>query len=307
MRIILASPRGFCAGVDRAIQAVETALERFGAPVYVYHEIVHNQHVVDELRQKGALFIDRVDAVPEGAALLLSAHGVPPEVRRRAAKRQLRVIDATCPLVTKVHRETLRFASEGHTIILIGNPCHVEVIGTRGEALEQTLVVSTVEGAETVAVPDPQRVAYLTQTTLSVDETADIVAVLRRRFPDIRGPVKGDICYATQNRQDAVKQLAAKADLVLVVGDPTSSNSKQLPKVARALGTEAHLISRADQVKPAWLKGVDTVVVTAGASAPEWLVQEVVQLLRRPDDTDVTEVCIAEERTRFALPSELGG
>jgi 4-hydroxy-3-methylbut-2-en-1-yl diphosphate reductase len=305
MKVILAQPRGFCAGVHRAIQSVERALERFGSPVYVYHEIVHNQHVVDDLRRKGAVFVDTVDVVPQGAVLLFSAHGVPPTVRERAAQRGLATIDATCPLVTKVHVETRRFASRGYTIILIGNPDHVEVNGTRGEAPDQTVVVRTVDQAEAVQAPDPDKVAYLTQTTLSVDETAEVVAVLRRRFPRIHAPSHDDICYATQNRQNAVKQLARQADLVLVVGDAISSNSKQLPKVAQAQGTRAHLISTAEEIVPEWLANVRTVVVTAGASAPEWLVEEVVAMLRRHGADEVREVCTAQESTRFPIPREL--
>ncbi|MGH3373056.1 MAG: 4-hydroxy-3-methylbut-2-enyl diphosphate reductase, partial [Nocardioidaceae bacterium] len=275
-RVILAAPRGYCAGVDRAVDIVERALRLHGEPVYVRKQIVHNINVVRDLERKGAVFVEEETEVPQGATVVLSAHGVAPEVYENSAKRQLRVIDATCPLVTKVHLEARRFAREGDTILLIGHEGHEEVIGTSGEAPEHIRLVGDVEEARTVEVSDPDRVAYLSQTTLSVDETGEIVAALRERFPSIQGPPREDICYATQNRQDAVKTVAGRADVVLVIGSDNSSNSKRLMEVSRALGTPAHLIDDQTEIDPAWVDGAETVGVTSGASAPEWLVDRVV-------------------------------
>ena len=295
-RILLASPRGYCAGVERAIDTVERALHVYGPPVYVRKQIVHNIHVVRDLESRGAVFVDDEREVPEGAVVVLSAHGVAPEVRRNARGRGLQVIDATCPLVTKVHLEAKRFAREGTTILLIGHHGHEEVIGTSGQAPERILLVQSAREAETVEVPDPSRVSYLTQTTLSVDETNEVIEALRRRFPAIQAPPREDICYATQNRQDAVKSLVLRADLVLVIGSDNSSNSRRLVEVARSLGTPAHLIDDETEIDPAWLDGVDTVGVTSGASAPEWLVERVIEFLRARGATEV------EEHVRFSLP-----
>ncbi len=265
-KVLLAAPRGYCAGVERAVEAVERALVAHGAPVYVRKQIVHNAHVVHDLEAKGAVFVDEEAQVPEGAVVVLSAHGVAPGVYAKAAERHLTVLDATCPLVTKVHLEARRFATEGRTIVLIGHEGHEEVVGTTGQAPDRTVLVQTVEEARTVAVPDPANLSYLTQTTLSVDETNEIVQVLRERFPGIAGPPREDICYATQNRQDAVKALAARADVVLVIGSRNSSNSKRLAEVARDQGVPAHLVDDDTEVDPAWLDGADVVGVTSGAS-----------------------------------------
>src|SRR5579863_5688712 len=277
--LLLLKPRGFCAGVVRAIDVVRIALDAFGPPIYVRKEIVHNSFVVDELRAKGAIFVDSEDEVPNGERVIYSAHGVSPEVREHSARRGLRVIDATCPLVTKVHVEAVKFAKEGYSLILIGHHDHDEVIGTLGEAPLVTQVVGSPDQVDALTVPDPERVAYLTQTTLSLDETTDIIAALRARFPNIKGPAAQDICYATENRQVAVKQVASEADLLLVVGSDNSSNSKRLVEVARNLGTQAHLIDSFNDIEPSWLKGVKTIALTAGASAPECLVEEVVKFL----------------------------
>jgi 4-hydroxy-3-methylbut-2-en-1-yl diphosphate reductase len=298
-------PRGFCAGVVRAVDIVELALEAYGAPVYVHHEIVHNTYVVEQLRRRGAIFVETIDEVPSGAVLVFSAHGVPPTVRQEAKDRSLRVIDATCPLVTKVHVEAVKFAKEGYSLILIGHRDHDEVIGTLGEAPAVTQVVGSPEEVAAVTLPDPNRVAYLTQTTLSLDETRDIIAALRKRFPNIKGPAAQDICYATENRQVAVKHVASDADLLLVVGSYNSSNSKRLVEVARSLGTEAHLIDNYSDIRPEWLKAVKTVALTAGASAPEHLVQEVVEFLGRKGFGDVEELEIMPENVRFGLPPEI--
>jgi len=307
MRVLLASPRGFCAGVDRAIEIVEQALQRFGPPVYVRHEIVHNQHVVDTLRAKGAVFIDDPAEAPPGATLVFSAHGVSPAVRQAASSQGLGTIDATCPLVTKVHKEALRFAQEDLEIVLVGHAGHVEVEGTMGHAPERTHLVETVEDVEKLEVRDPSRLAVLTQTTLSVDDTREIVEALRRRFPDVRLPRKDDICYATQNRQNAVRALAAEAQLVLVVGAPTSSNSQRLVEVASRAGASAHLVQGPDDVDPAWLDGVQTVGVTAGASAPELLVERVVSRLRELADgaLRVESMPLVDEGMVFQLPAGL--
>ena len=305
MEIVLVRPRGFCAGVDRAIAIVERALEKFGPPVYVKHAIVHNRHVVQRLERLGAVFVEDLDAVPPGARTIFSAHGVSPAVHAEAAARGLRVVDATCPLVTKVHIEARRFAKAEHTIFLIGHADHVEVIGTRGEAPAHIVVVGTVEEAERVQVPDSARVAYLTQTTLSMDDTRDIVAVLKRRFPALAGPGKDDICYATQNRQNAVQALVQQADAILVVGSENSSNSNRLVEVARARGCPAYLVNSHHDLQPAWLAGVRRVGVTAGASAPEEVVQELIAHLSQRHRATVRELEVIEETVAFPLPSVL--
>ena len=305
MEVLLASPRGYCAGVDRAIDVVRIALDLYGPPVYVRHEIVHNRHVVEELRARGAVFVDDLVAVPEGATVVFSAHGVSPEVRREAEARHLRPIDATCPLVTKVHLEALRFARAGFQIVLVGHAGHAEVEGTMGEAPDAMLLVQTTEDVERLEVRDPGKLAFLTQTTLSVDETAEIVAALRRRFPAIRGPAREDICYATSNRQAAVKTLAEETDLVLVVGSPTSSNSNRLREVAELAGVEAHLVESMADLRPEWLVGRRAVGVTAGASTPEHLVQEIVAHLRARGATAVRDLMAVEENMFFHLPSDL--
>jgi 4-hydroxy-3-methylbut-2-enyl diphosphate reductase len=303
--LLLLKPRGFCAGVVRAIDIVRIALDTFGPPIYVRKEIVHNRHVVDELAAKGAIFVDSVDEVPEGQRVIYSAHGVAPEVREDSARRKLRVIDATCPLVTKVHVEAVRFAKEGHSLILIGHRDHDEVIGTMGEAPEATQVVGSVEEVERLQVPDPSRVAYLTQTTLSLEETRDIIAALKKKFPQIQGPAAQDICYATENRQTAVRHVAAEADLLLVVGSENSSNSNRLVEVAQKLGTQAYLIENYKAIYPHWLDGVRTLALTAGASAPEVLVEEVVRHLAAKGFTNVREVEVMPENVRFGLPPEI--
>ncbi len=307
MEIQLASPRGFCAGVDRAIEIVELALARFGAPVYVRHEIVHNQHVVETLRAKGAVFIEDPADAPEGAVLVFSAHGVSPAVREAAARNGLETIDATCPLVTKVHKEALRFDAEAREILLIGHAGHVEVEGTMGHSPERMRLVETVEDAEKLEVDDPANLAVLTQTTLSVDDTREIMDVLARRFPEIRLPRKDDICYATQNRQDAVKQLAGDCQLVLVVGAAESSNSNRLVEVARRCGAASHLIPDADAIDPAWLEGVRRVGVTAGASAPEVLVEGVRDRLAAlaGADAEILETPLVDEGMVFQVPAAL--
>jgi len=306
-KVILLRPRGFCAGVVRAIDVVKLALELYGAPVYVRKEIVHNRHVVEELRQAGAVFVEEPEEVPEGARVIFSAHGVSPEVRRRAQARRLKVIDATCPLVTKVHLEALRFARQDFTIVLIGHRHHDEVIGTLGEAPGRTVVVSSVQEADQLAPPDPERVCYITQTTLSLDDTRHIVDRLRARFPDIQGPAAQDICYATENRQLAVKAAAPLCQLLLVVGSKNSSNSQRLVEVARSAGVKAYLVDDAREVAEQWLDGVDTVAVTAGASAPEHLVQELVGSLRARGFSELEEIALKEEDVRFTLPPQLAG
>ncbi len=303
--ILLLTPRGFCAGVVRAIDVVRIALSLYGAPIYVRKEIVHNRYVVEELHAAGAMFVDELDEVPEGARVIFSAHGVSPAVRQMAAERRLQVIDATCPLVTKVHLEAVRFALQGHTIVLIGHRDHDEVVGTLGEAPENTVLVETVEDVEEIEVPDPDRVCYITQTTLSLDETKDIVARLRQRFPAIQGPRAQDICYATQNRQLAVKASAPDCELLLVVGSRNSSNSKRLVEVCEKNGVPAHLIDDQSEVEPGWLQGVSRVAVTAGASAPENLVQDLVASLKRLGYQRVVELLVKEEDVRFSLPPEL--
>jgi len=303
--LLLLKPRGFCAGVVRAIDIVRIALEAFGPPIYVRKEIVHNRFVVEELQDKGAIFVDSVDEVPPGERVIYSAHGVSPEVRQASEIRKLRVIDATCPLVTKVHVEAVKFAKEGYSLILIGHHDHDEVIGTLGEAPAVTQVVGSPEQVESLVVPDPNRIAYLTQTTLSLDETKDIIAALRKKFPNIKGPAAQDICYATENRQVAVKQVTSEADLLLVVGSDNSSNSNRLVEVARKLATQAHLIDSFRNIKPEWLQGVKTIALTAGASAPECLVEEVVQYLSSKGFDNVKEVEVMPENVRFGLPPEI--
>jgi 4-hydroxy-3-methylbut-2-enyl diphosphate reductase len=303
--LLLLKPRGFCAGVVRAIDIVRIALEAFGPPIYVRKEIVHNRFVVEELQGKGAIFVDNVDEVPNGERVIYSAHGVSPEVREASQARNLRVIDATCPLVTKVHVEAVKFAKEGYSLILIGHHDHDEVIGTLGEAPVVTQVVGSPEQVESLTVPNPDRVAYLTQTTLSLDETKDIISALREKFPNIKGPAAQDICYATENRQVAVKHVASDADLLLVVGSDNSSNSNRLVEVARNLGTSSHLIDSFLNIRPEWLEGVKTIALTAGASAPECLVEEVVKFLGSKGFGNVQEVEVMPENVRFGLPPEI--
>jgi 4-hydroxy-3-methylbut-2-enyl diphosphate reductase len=305
-RVLLAAPRGYCAGVDRAVVAVERALERFGSPVYVRKQIVHNLHVVAELEGKGAVFVDEVDEVPEGAHVVFSAHGVAPAVRDAAARRGLQAIDATCPLVTKVHSEAVRFARDGYDILLIGHAWHEEVEGTAGEAPERVTVVGSPEEADTVQVRDPSRLVWLSQTTLSVDETLQTVQRLRARFPELHDPPSDDICYATQNRQTAVTAIAADADLVIVVGSANSSNSVRLVEVALAQGARAaHRVDDAGEIRQEWLDGVATVGVTSGASVPEVLVQGVLADLADAGYRDIHEVHTAQEDVSFALPGPL--
>jgi 4-hydroxy-3-methylbut-2-enyl diphosphate reductase len=303
--LLLLKPRGFCAGVVRAIDIVQIALETFGPPIYVRKEIVHNKYVVEDLKQKGAIFVDDVEEVPNGERVIYSAHGVAPSVREASKLRMLRVIDATCPLVTKVHVEAIRFAKGSYSLVLIGHLNHDEIVGTLGEAPEVTQVVSSASQVKDLVVPDPNRVAYLTQTTLSLDEAKDIIEALKQKFPNIRGPHAQDICYATENRQVAVKNVAEQADLVLVVGSPNSSNSNRLVEVARNLGTKSHLIDTYTDIDSAWLEGVKTVALTAGASAPEILVQEVIEFLGGKGFGDVREVEVMPEHVRFALPPEI--
>jgi 4-hydroxy-3-methylbut-2-enyl diphosphate reductase len=305
MELLLARPRGFCAGVDRAVDIVEMALEVFGPPVYVRHEIVHNSFVVDGLRRKGAVFADELTGIPAGAPIVFSAHGVSPAVRAEAAARGLRVIDATCPLVTKVHLEALRYAKQGFSILLIGHMGHIEVEGTMGEAPQVTQLVDSAEAARQVQVADPGKVAYLTQTTLSVDEAEEIIGILRGRFPDIQSPPKSDICYATTNRQAAVKDIASRCDLILVVGSPSSSNSNRLVEVAKICGAQAYLVERGADIRPEWLEGVKRIGVTSGASAPEVLVEDVLATLRSRGALEATEVEVVPEDVAFTLPREL--
>lgn len=306
-KVILAEPRGFCAGVEMAVETVERALKKYGPPLYVFHEIVHNRRVVDDFSRRGVLFVQAVEEVPEGAKLIFSAHGVSPTVRKDAQTKGLQVIiDATCPLVEKVHREVRRFVAQRYWIILIGHRGHDEIVGTSGEATEHIQVVSNVEEAKLVRVPAPERVVVLTQTTLSVDDTREIVALLRDRFPKMVIPPKEDICYATQNRQDAVKRLAREADLILVVGSPNSENSMQLCRVARASGKPAYLINHHHEINPSWLKGIETVGITSGASAPEPLVQEAVEFFRQ-QGAELSQVGFVEEDIHFALPSQVEG
>jgi 4-hydroxy-3-methylbut-2-enyl diphosphate reductase len=305
MDVLLANPRGFCAGVDRAIAIVEHALAAFGAPIYVRHEVVHNRYVVDELRAKGAVFVETLDDVPEGATLVFSAHGVPKRVRAEAARRGLRVFDATCPLVTKVHAEVAKMHREGREIVMIGHAGHPEVEGTMGQCEGRVHLVESVDDVARLEVRDASRLAYVTQTTLSIDDAATIVAALRARFPAISGPRKGDICYATQNRQDAVKALAHEVDVVLVVGSRNSSNSNRLREVAVQHGVPAYLVDGAADIDDTWIEGKRRIGVTAGASAPEVLVREVVAHLQRLGAASVEDLDGARERVAFALPKDL--
>lgn len=307
--IKLANPRGFCAGVDRAIEIVNRALDIYGAPVYVRHEVVHNRTVVNDLRNRGAIFVDEIEEVPEGALVIFSAHGVSMEVRRQAADKRLRVFDATCPLVTKVHVEVKKFSRERRDTILIGHAGHPEVEGTMGqyeiEAGRRMHLVENVEDVATLEIDDPEHVSYVTQTTLSVDDTAKVIDALREKFPAIQGPRKDDICYATQNRQDAVKQLALECDLILVVGSANSSNSNRLRELAERIGVTAYLIDDASQVQPTWLEGVSTVGLTSGASAPESLVQGVIERLEALGARGTTDIVASEEHIEFSLPRAL--
>lgn len=298
-------PRGFCAGVVRAVDIVELALEAYGAPVYVHHEIVHNTYVVEQLRRRGAIFVEAISEVPHEAVLVFSAHGVPPTVRDEAKSRSLRVIDATCPLVTKVHLEALKFAREKRTIILIGHRDHQEIVGTSGEAPDRTLVVDSVAEVDALKVEDPNKLAFLTQTTLSLYDTQEIVARLRQRFPNIIGPASDDICYATQNRQEAVEQVAKDVDLILVVGSQNSSNSNRLVELAQRLDIKAQLIDAAADIDPKWLEGIRRVGLTAGASAPEVLVEQVSERLAQFGFTDQRDLDLIREDVRFTLPAEL--
>ena len=304
-RVLLAAPRGYCAGVDRAVETVEKALDLHGAPVYVRKEIVHNKHVVEELAKRGAIFVEEETEVPEGELVVFSAHGVAPAVHDNAAARQLRTIDATCPLVTKVHVEARRFAADGYTIVMVGHAGHEEVEGTMGEAPGSIVLVQTAEEVADLELPDPERVALITQTTLSVDETTEIIAALRAKFPAIVSPKSDDICYATTNRQIAVKQLARECELVLVIGSTNSSNSNRLVEVAREHGAESHLIDNHTQVQEEWLQGVETVGITSGASAPEELVERLIEFFRERGAGEVSELRTVHEDVRFMLPKEI--
>ena len=304
-RVLLLKPRGFCAGVVRAIDIVKIALDTFGAPIYVRREIVHNRFVVNELAEKGAIFVNEIEEVPAGQRVIYSAHGVSPPVRDASKARGLKVIDATCPLVTKVHVEAVKFAKQGYSLVLVGHRDHDEIEGTLGEAPEATQVVSNVEEVEALVVPDPNRVAYLTQTTLSLDEARDIIHALKVKFPNIVGPHTQDICYATENRQVAVRNVAPGANLVLVVGSTNSSNSNRLVEVSNNLGTQAYLIDNSAAIDPKWLEGVDSVAVTAGASAPEVLVEDVINYLQLNGYSSVEEVEVMPENVRFGLPPEI--
>ena len=304
-KLLLAAPRGYCAGVDRAVQTVERALELYGAPVYVRKEIVHNKHVVEQLRERGAIFVDQEHEVPEGETVVFSAHGVAPSVHTSAADRGLQTIDATCPLVTKVHVEARKFAADGYTIVLIGHGGHEEVEGTMGEAPAAIVLVESESDVGTLEVADPERVAYISQTTLAVEETRSIIARLHERFPAIVGPRTDDICYATTNRQAAVRQMAAKCDLVLVIGSSNSSNSNRLVEVARDHGAESHLIDNEHQVRDEWLEGKRVVGISSGASAPEELVQRLIAFFRARGTDDVSEFEVVREDVRFMLPKEI--
>lgn len=305
MDILLANPRGFCAGVDRAIIIVEQALEKFGAPIYVRHEVVHNKFVVDELKAKGAIFVEELDEVPSGNTVIFSAHGVSKTVRSEAERRGLRVFDATCPLVTKVHVEVAKMRENGREIIMIGHKGHPEVEGTMGQSAGGMYLVETPEDVMALQVRDPSRLAYVTQTTLSLDDAAAIVAALKTRFPDIQGPKTDSICYATQNRQDAVKLMARDCDLVIIVGSPNSSNSNRLREVAEHHGVEAHMVDNANFLQPEWLVGKKRIGISAGASAPEVLVQEVIARLKSLGDAEVTELQGVIEHVVFQLPKNL--
>jgi 4-hydroxy-3-methylbut-2-enyl diphosphate reductase len=305
MKIILANPRGFCAGVNMAIESLERALEFFGPPLYVYHEIVHNKYVVERFRRRGTVFVESLEEVPEGAPLLYSAHGVSPQIRDEARRRNLRAIDATCPLVTKVHLEAIKYAREGYTIVLIGHEGHDEVIGTMGEAPDRMVLVETAEDVARLEVADPNKIAYLTQTTLSVDDANVVIAALRERFPGIDNPPKDDICYATQNRQEAVRALAVRGDVVLVLGSQNSSNSRRLAEIASSLGPKAHLIDGVSEIRAEWFEGSETVVITAGASAPEDVVQECLEYLQNRFGATIEEERVRDESVHFPLPRSL--
>jgi 4-hydroxy-3-methylbut-2-enyl diphosphate reductase len=305
MEVLLAQPRGFCAGVDRAIEIVERALERYGAPVYVLHEIVHNRYVVDDLSARGVKFVDSLDEAPEGSVTIFSAHGVSEEVVSRAKHRKLRVIDATCPLVTKVHLQAQQYHREGRELVLIGHEGHPEVEGTRGRVTGRVYVLSTVDEVQALEVDDPEQLSYVTQTTLSVDDTREVIDALKRRFPSIKGPELKDICYATQNRQNAVKEMSDRIDLLLVVGSQNSSNSNRLRELGQRKGVPSHLIDGAAQIDPAWFKSGARIGVTAGASAPESLVQEVLARLAQLGVTSVKEMDGERETITFRLPDEL--
>ncbi|MES9855784.1 MAG: 4-hydroxy-3-methylbut-2-enyl diphosphate reductase [Sedimenticola sp.] len=310
MDILLANPRGFCAGVDRAIDIVERALEIFGAPIYVRHEVVHNRFVVESLRARGAIFVNELNEIPDGNTVIFSAHGVSQEVRREAEQRDLQIFDATCPLVTKVHLEVARYSSDGYEVILIGHPGHPEVVGTMGQYQQKNgsggiYLVANPDDANKLKIKNPEKVAFVTQTTLSMDDTAKVISALRARFPKIQGPKKNDICYATQNRQDAVKELAESCDLVLVVGSPNSSNSNRLREIAKNLQTPAYLIDGADDIQAEWLKETRHIGVTAGASAPEILVENVIKRLQQAGVSSVSSLTGHEERVVFSLPQAL--
>lgn len=305
MRVILASPRGFCAGVIMAIESLELAIKLYGTPIYVYHEIVHNQHVVERFRREGAVFVDHLDEVPPGAHLMYSAHGVSPEIREAAASRGLHTIDATCPLVTKVHLEAIRYAQQGYTILLIGHEGHDEVIGTMGEAPQSIILVESPEDVDRLEIPIESKLAYLTQTTLSVDDAERIIRKLRTRFPLIANPPKEDICYATQNRQEAVRLLSQECDAVLVLGSQNSSNSQRLAELARENGVPAYLIDHAKDIDPAWFEGDETVLVTAGASAPELVVEDCLEYLRKRYGAQIEMRMVRAEDVHFPLPKEL--
>ena len=305
MKIILANPRGFCAGVNMAIDSLERALQLFGTPLYVYHEIVHNRHVVDRFKKRGVVFVDHIDEIPSNSVVLYSAHGVAPAIRAASVERNLNAIDATCPLVTKVHLEAIRFAKEGYTILLIGHEGHDEVLGTIGEAPNNIRLVQDEQEVDVLDLPADAKVAYLTQTTLSVDDAEVIIAALRKRFPNIVGPKKDDICYATQNRQEAVKELVPEADVVLVLGSRNSSNSLRLAELATSCGKPAYLIDGVNEIQPDWFANAATVLVTAGASAPEDVVQECVDYLQRHYNATVETRTIREEDVSFHLPKEL--
>jgi 4-hydroxy-3-methylbut-2-en-1-yl diphosphate reductase len=304
-KLLLAAPRGYCAGVDRAVQTVERALELYGPPVYVRKEIVHNKHVVEQLRERGAIFVDQESEVPEGKTVVFSAHGVSPAVHANSAARELKTIDATCPLVTKVHVEAKKFAAEGYTIVLVGHAGHEEVEGTMGEAPDHIVLIETEADVDSLEVEDPDRVAFISQTTLSVDETRTIINRLREKFPNITGPRTDDICYATTNRQMAVRQMAGECDLVLVIGSANSSNSNRLVEVARVHGAESHLIDNETQVQEEWLVGKRVVGISSGASAPEELVQRLVDFFRARGTEDVAEFEVVQEDVRFMLPKEI--
>jgi len=303
--VILANPRGFCAGVNMAIESLEKALIKFGSPLYVYHEIVHNRPVVERFSSRGVVFVNSIDEIPHGSTVLYSAHGVSPAIRQHSETRNLLAIDATCPLVTKVHKEAVKFASEGFTIILIGHEGHDEVLGTMGEAPSHMVLVQDIESAKLLVLPSATKVAYLTQTTLSVDEAQAIIEVLKKKFPSIVGPSKDDICYATQNRQEAVKEIVPEVDLVIVLGSQNSSNSMRLAELAKSLGKPAYLIDSVKEINREWLRNADKVLITAGASAPEDVVEECVDWLRKEYNAEIESRVIREEHVQFPLPREL--